>query len=383
MNVVVVMTGDEEDTGRPLARARAALVEAATGASRRARIRGRRRQSVARRRRPARHDGLDPRRRPARPRTRRRSFSEEVGAGAVFEAARILDAFRTKLAGQAHLTFNPGVLLGGTAVDFNKTAGARHRLRQDERRRRARDGGRRPARAHARSVRSGEEDDGRPSSPSRCRARRPRSCSTKAIRRSRRRRATTELLALYDTVSRSLGLGAVEAVSPDKAGAADVSFVAGQGADDHRRDRAEGPRRSHAGRDRRSHDAAGADQARGRHARAACGWARKSTPRFRRCRHTSAIATTSSIDASRNGAPGRCQSRRAPMNVANVSENSAGPTMPVIVDDAGQRALKLALLGRADTPRHQALRGRSIETPERHHKDADQEPRSRLARGRR
>src|SRR5262245_22026907 len=33
MNIVVVMTGDEEDTGRPLVRARAALSEAATGAA--------------------------------------------------------------------------------------------------------------------------------------------------------------------------------------------------------------------------------------------------------------------------------------------------------------------------------------------------------------
>src|SRR5207247_2345273 len=35
------------------------------------------------------------------------------------------------------------------------------------------------------------------------------------------------LLALYDQASRDLGSGPVAAVSPDKAGAADVSFVAG------------------------------------------------------------------------------------------------------------------------------------------------------------
>jgi glutamate carboxypeptidase len=34
------------------------------------------------------------------------------------------------------------------------------------------------------------------------------------------------LLALYDRASRDLGFGAVTAVSPDRAGAADVSFVA-------------------------------------------------------------------------------------------------------------------------------------------------------------
>ena len=32
---------------------------------------------------------------------------------------------------------------------------------------------------------------------------------------------------LYDSASRDLGLGRVEAVSPDRAGAADVSFIAG------------------------------------------------------------------------------------------------------------------------------------------------------------
>jgi glutamate carboxypeptidase len=36
------------------------------------------------------------------------------------------------------------------------------------------------------------------------------------------------LLALYDRASQDLGLGAVTAVSPDKAGAADVSFVAAE-----------------------------------------------------------------------------------------------------------------------------------------------------------
>jgi glutamate carboxypeptidase len=36
-----------------------------------------------------------------------------------------------------------------------------------------------------------------------------------------------KLLTMYDRASRDLGLGAVTAVSPDRAGAADVSFVAG------------------------------------------------------------------------------------------------------------------------------------------------------------
>jgi len=36
------------------------------------------------------------------------------------------------------------------------------------------------------------------------------------------------LLAIYDRASRDLGFGAVTAVSPDKAGAADVSFIAAE-----------------------------------------------------------------------------------------------------------------------------------------------------------
>jgi glutamate carboxypeptidase len=35
------------------------------------------------------------------------------------------------------------------------------------------------------------------------------------------------LLALYDEASRDLGFGAVEAVDPSRAGAADISFTAG------------------------------------------------------------------------------------------------------------------------------------------------------------
>jgi len=37
-----------------------------------------------------------------------------------------------------------------------------------------------------------------------------------------------KLLVMYDKASRDLGLGAVEAVNPDRAGAADVSFIAGE-----------------------------------------------------------------------------------------------------------------------------------------------------------
>lgn len=46
-------------------------------------------------------------------------FSEEVGAGAIFEAARILDAFYDEVRGEESLTFNAGTMLGGTVVEYD------------------------------------------------------------------------------------------------------------------------------------------------------------------------------------------------------------------------------------------------------------------------
>ncbi len=46
-------------------------------------------------------------------------FSESVGAGAIFEAARILDGFYEEVRGEEYLTFNAGTILGGTIVDYD------------------------------------------------------------------------------------------------------------------------------------------------------------------------------------------------------------------------------------------------------------------------
>src|SRR4029453_9773414 len=115
MHVTVVMTGDEESSGDPQDAARAALVAAAKGAD------------VA----VGFEDGAgDPRtggigRRgatawaltvPGKTAHSSQIFRSDIGSGAIFEAARILNAFRETLAGEPHLPFKPGVSLGGTAV---------------------------------------------------------------------------------------------------------------------------------------------------------------------------------------------------------------------------------------------------------------------------
>ena len=44
-------------------------------------------------------------------------FRSDIGYGAIFEAARILNAFRETLAGEPHLTFNPALVVGGTTAE--------------------------------------------------------------------------------------------------------------------------------------------------------------------------------------------------------------------------------------------------------------------------
>jgi glutamate carboxypeptidase len=46
-------------------------------------------------------------------------FRDDFGAGAVFEAARIISAFYDEVRGEEHLTFNAGTILGGTDVEYD------------------------------------------------------------------------------------------------------------------------------------------------------------------------------------------------------------------------------------------------------------------------
>jgi glutamate carboxypeptidase len=46
-------------------------------------------------------------------------FSDDIGAGAIFEASRILNAFYEEVRGEPHLTFNAGTIQGGTEVDYD------------------------------------------------------------------------------------------------------------------------------------------------------------------------------------------------------------------------------------------------------------------------
>jgi glutamate carboxypeptidase len=113
-NITVVLTGDEERTGSPIAVARRDLIEAGRAADfalefeNLAREGGRDMGSVARR--SSTNWTLT-----ARGRTGHSSgvCGQNLGCGAIYELARILDAFRRELP-EPNLTYNVGVMAGGT-----------------------------------------------------------------------------------------------------------------------------------------------------------------------------------------------------------------------------------------------------------------------------
>jgi glutamate carboxypeptidase len=226
MNIVVVLTGDEEDAGDPVKLARAALLDAAKGAAAAIGF----------------EDGPgDPKtavisrrgttswtlRVTAQPAHSSQIFRQDIGSGAIFEAARILNVFREKLAGEPHLTFNPGTIVGGTTVEhdavqargtaFGKTnVIAEHAIVNGD----------------MRTLSPEQLAKAKAAMEEIVRASLPHAQSTITFEDGYPPLAPTDgnrkLLAMYDQASRDVGAGAVGPVDPDRAGAADVSFVAGE-----------------------------------------------------------------------------------------------------------------------------------------------------------
>lgn len=118
--IVVFYTGDEEKTGRPLSLARKDLIEAgewadiALGFEGAARIDDKDYATVARRSASSWTLEVE-----GKQSHSSRIFSEDVGAGAIFEAARILNAFYDEVRGEEYLTFNAGTIQGGTQVEYD------------------------------------------------------------------------------------------------------------------------------------------------------------------------------------------------------------------------------------------------------------------------
>ena len=226
LQVTAVFTGDEEDSGRPIDRARGDLTAAADWAD----------IALGFENGPeAPHVAVIARRGSTTwwlktsgiPSHSSQVFRPEVGSGAIYEMARILAAFHDSLSNDPPLTFNPGVIVGGTTVTFDavqnrgtafgKTnvvaesayvAGDLRALTPEQLARAKSTMQRLAARHYPGTNATLTIDDGYPPF-----------APTDGNRR---------LLALLGQGSRDAGLPPVGPVDPARAGAADISFVAGR-----------------------------------------------------------------------------------------------------------------------------------------------------------
>lgn len=225
MNVVVVYDGDEEQSGKPLALARQPLIDAAKGAAAALGFEdgaGDPRTAVIARR----GDVGWTLRAAGTPAHSSLIFEPQVGAGAVFETARVLHEMYQQLATEQYLTFNPGVALGGTAVALdstgtNGTASGKDNVVAAQM----------AVTGDVRTLSAGQLARTEQAMRDIVARHLPGTSSSITFADGYPPMAPTpgnqRLLALYDQVSRDLGTGPVVAVDPARAGAADISFVAG------------------------------------------------------------------------------------------------------------------------------------------------------------
>lgn len=224
LQIRVVLVGDEENSGEPLALSKQALLEAGEWADIALGFEdgdGDPKTAAISRRGASGWQLLVT----GKPAHSSQIFQPNVGNGAIFEAARILDGFRSALSTEPNLSFNPGVIVGGTdsALDAESSRGTAFgkgnviaqsvqvhgdlRAISPEQLQNARQTMQKIVDAHlpGASAKIIFDDGYPPMAPT---------------------EGNAKLLALYNQVSEDFGFGSVVAINPRKAGAADISFVA-------------------------------------------------------------------------------------------------------------------------------------------------------------
>jgi glutamate carboxypeptidase len=226
LEITVMLIGDEESSGSPLSGARQALLEAADAADVALGFEdgdGNPETAVIARRGYTGWELVVS----GTPAHSSQIFTDEVGDGAAFEMARILDGFRRELSDERYVTFNPGVVLAGTRVDYDDEHSTGEAF----------------GKANVISGRALASGDLRTLTPEQLASAKSRMRDVVArhlpgtsaeirFTNGYPPLAPTEgnrrLLSLYDQASRDLGFGPVTAVDPRDAGAADISFTAGR-----------------------------------------------------------------------------------------------------------------------------------------------------------
>ena len=226
LEITVIMIGDEESSGSPLSAARQALLAAADEADIALGFEdgdGDPKTAVIARRG---YTGWELTV-SGTPAHSSQIFRKETGDGAAFELARILDGFRRELSGERNLTFNPALVLAGTRVDYDEAHSAGEAFGK---------GNVIPGHAFASGDLRTLTPEQLASGKSRMRKivaqHLPGTSAKIEFTDGYPPLAPTDgnrrLLSLYDQASRDLGFGAVTAVNPRDAGAADISFTAGR-----------------------------------------------------------------------------------------------------------------------------------------------------------
>ncbi|MFN6964147.1 MAG: M20/M25/M40 family metallo-hydrolase [Pyrinomonadaceae bacterium] len=151
-------------------------------------------------------------------------FRDSMGYGAIYEAARILNEFRETLSKEKYLTFNPGMIVGGTTAESkNAVGGATGKTNV----------------VAATAVVTGDlrfiSEEQKETARAKMREIVAKSLpGTKAtikfedgIPAMTPVEGNYELLRRLDQVSQDLGYGKVEALDPGDRGAGDIAFVSG------------------------------------------------------------------------------------------------------------------------------------------------------------
>lgn len=225
MNIIVVMSGDEELSGDPLSLARYDLIEAAKRAD----------IAIGFEDGDGRFENANISRRSSSdwelkvtgvPSHSSQIFTEKIGAGAIYEASRILNGFYGALSTEKDLTFNPGVILGGTSVEHDVDM----------------NGGKAFGKSNVVAKDVIVTGDIRAISPEQLKKAQevmidvvakhlPQTGAEIKFSEGYPPLAPTagnyQLLKYFDQVSKDLGYGNVQAVNPRDAGAADISFTSG------------------------------------------------------------------------------------------------------------------------------------------------------------
>ncbi len=226
LQVVVAYTGDEESPGEPLDVTREALIEAGRwadiGLGFEAGVRDGDVDYATVSRRGASEWSLEV---SGRQSHSSRVFTENVGAGAIFEAARILSEFYEEVRGEEYLTFNAGTILGGTDVsyDFEETRGTAFGKTNVVARRAVVHGG-------LRTISQDQLERGRNAMLEVVARHLPHTDATITFSDGYPAMAPTEgnqrLHDLLTQINQDLGGDEMPALDPSRRGAADISFVA-------------------------------------------------------------------------------------------------------------------------------------------------------------